>query len=288
MSSDENDSLKSGLSGRSMRALHFPLSICTVVDSRLSSRREIVTKINGTALFQKVVEPETLNDAFGVLCSRKVDTCIVGPTLTHNGAQRFIEVARSISRATDCAFVVVVDGRNISEAELLSKIAHAVLSSPCSARMFADGVRRAVYNAADASSEKVKKLSAFFECHEKDKPLVRNGKEVEKYGEHGIGVSMLLQSDGSDKTLIETMLGRQVTSEEVCRISSEAVDTLRVLIRSVLESKGRSQRSEQFARFLEICIHDWVEDLIEHPECNADMRLRQKLLIYTDVKGSLH
>ncbi len=289
----KDDSLsRSASAALPTESLHSPLSLCTVVDARLSSRKEIVSKIKATGLFEDVIEPETLSDALGVLASQNVDTCIVGPTLTQSGAQHFLKSARAITQATDCAFVVVVDERNMSEAEspleTLNSSAHTVLSAPCSARMYADGVGRAVHNAAEKNTSKVKKLEAYFESQPIGQSINKGESATAKDGSYGTGVNTLLRSEENISKLFEAVLGRQMSAKEAAKIPPEAIATLKLLIAEVVKRKSKSRRFTQFARFLEVCIHDWVEDILERPDCDANKRLRWKLLLYADTGGAIH
>jgi hypothetical protein len=67
-----------------------PLSTCLVVDSRMSSRNELKKQIKNSRLYEKIIFPESLNEASIELSRSTVDICIFGPSVRVSSIKSFM------------------------------------------------------------------------------------------------------------------------------------------------------------------------------------------------------
>lgn len=123
------------------------LARCIVVESRFSSRHEIVKDIKASALFEEIVEAGSIDNALEVIKVEDIDACFIGRAVSHERAEEFVREASSFGHAADCAFIAVVDKGTEFGAILLSAGVHAIVDWPCSKKEFTDRVIEGVIKA---------------------------------------------------------------------------------------------------------------------------------------------
>ncbi len=125
--------------------MQFPaLARCILVESRFSSRRSIERDLRATQLFENIVEADSLDHGASSIRDSDADACIVGPSVTLERADQFIESLSDRTRSEDCAFLRLVAPERADEECGKS---HVVAAYPRSKAQFADSVVEAVVKA---------------------------------------------------------------------------------------------------------------------------------------------
>jgi len=131
--------------------MQYPaLSFCTVIESRLSSRLKIQLDLKATALFENVVQAESIGHAKQLLASTAVDVCVIGPSISEQASNSFIASVNAHSASLDCAFLVLVSKDSIGGIPQ-KRSGHFIQQYPCSKMQFADAIVSAVVGANKSS-----------------------------------------------------------------------------------------------------------------------------------------
>jgi len=130
-----------------------PLNACLLIDSRMSSRKELKAYIDSTNLFENVVEPDSLTSGISIISKREIDTCVLGPSLKGDKVDGFFADLKASNYSGDCAFLLVTaEGGS----EILD--VHSKITFPCTRKTFNDGIIEALKKANRAGLVVSKRL----------------------------------------------------------------------------------------------------------------------------------
>lgn len=124
-----------------------------VVESRFSSRRQIVSDLRDSELVRTVIEAQSVADGLEELKLQPFSACLIGPSVSEPVAVNFIRQGKAHSVAKSCAFVVVVENNAKSIQTLLRAGADATLKQPYMSATFSEVVRGAVKGARERALE---------------------------------------------------------------------------------------------------------------------------------------
>ncbi len=160
--SQERASQEQQLVTQSSLPRHAMFNKSLIIDARMSSRRKLVEDLGGTGLFQSTQQANSLEDGISSLKNEHWDACIIGPSLTKEGVERFVAKGREVVQSVDCAFVAVVHEHSFDGSEEFFKSIgiHSVIGTNYSRRSFSDVVCSAIRNAhANPISRSEQKIS---------------------------------------------------------------------------------------------------------------------------------
>lgn len=253
----------------------FPsLECCSVVDSRFSSRSEIVKDLNAVGLFDKIVQPNSLDEALDMLDSTEIDACILGPSVSFEKGTKFIQKGSKKIKSENCAFVVILNPEEEGEQKWQEVGAHGILRRPYSKHSFSEQIVRSVVKANVHSPwSKFLEEGQFGSVQASSTPDKKSGAlRKSDLGNLLLAVIPELQTliDGHKSGDFSLMLHGDVddaTHEEMSRLCE------RLLGGYDLNEKQRATMT----RFLMSSLTRWFQDLVLSNEQRATQNLQMVL-----------
>lgn len=83
--------------------LKSTLQQCVVIDPRFSSRKEVLKNLRSLGMFKTVVEAKSVSHALSLLKEMGNEACVVGPSITQDALDDFLDKAEDIS--SECVFI---------------------------------------------------------------------------------------------------------------------------------------------------------------------------------------
>ena len=267
----------------SAESINIPaLRRCLVVESRHSSRFELVRDLTASKLFDTVTPAASVADGVVLLKTKSFDACLVGPKLGPERTLPTLAQAIRESDSKDCALIAVSD-HDKSEPEAL-KSAHGVMLRPYSTASLSDSVIRAVVK-ANRKSPWVGIMLTTGATPELDDENAESGSDSAEIGPttnnshltrdlFGILASRLKKiACGSEKRiylLTPSGLPTQTTKRALDKIAMEAS----------LELQQRGELPPDFEQFLAGAFHRWFSDFVLEGRREAAANLSESLSAY--------
>ena len=254
----------------SASAAQAPMNRCLVVESRFSSRKEIVKDLESTALFAEVVPATSAAEGKALLRSDNLDAGVFGPALSMETTFGLLQAARENNRDSHCTLIVIRYEDSPQENELLNSGAHAVVRWPYTPGEFVDGVTGAISKNRGQESAQQTTAIAATRSESSSRPtapawVARTSGSLRRLADGAAKGEFLLDALGrpTRKTAaeIEHVLNTAFLGNE-----ADDIDRLKTELRGALRS--------------------WFEDLHYEGENSATTRLRQKLLLIAGVTGT--
>ncbi|MCB0322428.1 MAG: hypothetical protein KDD69_02610 [Bdellovibrionales bacterium] len=248
------------------------LSCCLLIDSSFRSRREVIKDIKATALFEEIIEAQSLPDAFERLKGRSFDACFLGPSLQIEATASFLERAKEVSKANDCAFVLIYRAAVETTAFVQESPAHSVVVGDATKRAFSEATIRAVLLACENSPWPGVRLD------QDGSLLVKEGdiwRKVSSEPPRPVRSTPASLPSGVGQELLASL---EVMDEE----DSTSNELLR-LLRKVLESPlpvDDGTDEARFARYVFAAVEEWKEEAKNLGAKDAGRNLRRKLQGY--------
>ncbi len=133
------------------RAPFPPLTLCSVVDSRLSSRREILSDVKSSALFEEIAEAHSVEHGLGLLAQQDTDACIIGPSVSQTAATHFLDRAGAMACAATTAFIAITAGHEDENPLLSHPRLNGALKRPYLKGSLSEQIVRSVVSANKSS-----------------------------------------------------------------------------------------------------------------------------------------
>lgn len=125
------------------------LDQCVVVDSRLSSRRQLLQGIKDCGLFLTVKEAESLEHGIEVVRYSETDACVFGPALSEQSIKEFIAIVEQGPASKDCAFIRATTDETVTDTDTPV----FALPWPCNKLQLIQHLSTAVIRSAQAGSQ---------------------------------------------------------------------------------------------------------------------------------------
>jgi hypothetical protein len=260
------------------------LAKAVVVDSRFSSRSDLVNGLKSAALFDQIVEAGSIGDGLTAIRTQPTDACVVGPSVTTAKACDFFRKCTECSYSKDCAFIAVVDQANAAAAdELRASGAQAIVVRPFTKQALFDGVVSAVIGANAASPWRaIKDGEVPAEPARQPEPQSEPAKPTGMSAELVAALSNAVSSAASLLRSIANGVQCGVYLHDAAgnptRKSQQALQSVvRQIVREIGEAEGQTA---DFGAFLEQAFTRWFCDLRDHNSKEANNRLRMALVSY--------
>jgi hypothetical protein len=252
------------------------LSCCAVVDSRFSSRGEIVKDLKAVSLFENVIEPESLARAIEILGETEVDVCILGPSVSFEKAKAFIDAGGKLTKSARCAFIAILNPNEKQNSQWNSSGAHGFVQKPYSKQTLSEQIVHSVVRANQDSPWAAllggRRADSFIEPKEAAGALPAAEKN-EVIGRGLLEVMSRLQPliDGHTAGRFKLMLSGG--PNEAARA---AIEDLSADILSTWQVTGRQR--QLLARCIQSALSRWFENMVLTDAGTAETRLRSDLL----------
>ncbi len=133
------------------KTIEYPaLEKCMIVESRFLVRQEIVNSIKASALFEKVLEAQSLADGIEKVKTIKLDACFVGTSISPNAVEVFLDKASATSKSKNCSFIVVVNETNKDAVKQFAK-SHGIINWPSNRANFSASIVQSIIKANENS-----------------------------------------------------------------------------------------------------------------------------------------
>lgn len=254
------------------------LQRCLVVDSRHSSRIEILKDIKASELFEEVIEGSSLSNALQKIKSISFDACFTGPSISIDRVTQFISQAKDVSLVDDCAFIAVVAEDCKIESDLLLAAHHVIPFPIKNKKFFFEETVKAILMANKGTVWPGMRLG--------EDGLVEffNGSTWQKFEfNNEIKVQGANSPDASLPKNFK-LLPEEAAIEDFCaRIGNTPKSRIENIIQElILNSQGES--ADPFAIHFLKAIQEWRSDLEFCTAKEAGITLRKNLLAYTQNK----
>ncbi|MDD2943859.1 MAG: hypothetical protein PHC51_12945 [bacterium] len=246
-----------------------PIPRCVLIDSRKSSRNNLLRDLKESSLFEEVTEAASLKNALDQIRFGQFDACIIGPTLSPERLLSFVQEAISLAEQKGCAVVAVVPADNNSSHILRAAGTHAVVASPYDKSRFSEGIVLGVISANPNSPWKT-----LVEKHFPDIQYLITKKTP----------SLLPEGEFDEMTALDQILTFFSDSNSFLpagsKVSHQAVEEVKELAKKLISGMPESGQIRAFLNYLETSLLEWViEASTASPEL-ANGSLRQKLLLF--------
>lgn len=255
---------------------YHPLKSCAVIDSRLMIRRQIMQKLQATALFEAVSEPKTLADALNILKEEGVDVCIIGPSVSIASIIDFLKKAQSDEMPKDCAFVGISRDNPYENQKLIEAGMHGILDSELSARNLYEGLAKAILLANHGPDDEYLK---FFD---KDSPFASRYNNIESILSDSQARVMVIDCfDGNDPRLANLLFSSTLHRKKAFEGPDPTeIESLRVTILQMATAFKGSKRYEKFCDYINKSYRNWWADAYEHSTEYANTKLRERIMSF--------
>jgi hypothetical protein len=135
-----------------------------VIESHLSSRRELVRDIAELHLAEDVIEADSVRDALSRLATDPLHACVLGPRLQPSTALGLVAEAKSFSIQKNCAFLAVASNKNNIADSALGQLVDGTIGYPYSKSTFSEIVRGAIERAQHIHSGPSSQQVASIDC----------------------------------------------------------------------------------------------------------------------------
>lgn len=251
----------------------FPaLSLCTVIDSRFSSRRDIISALKATDLFSELIEATSVEHGVNIVRNQAVDACIIGPSVSPGTIASFVQKSLESRAADDTAFIAVLDQEAADEKEFLTMCGiHGVLRKPFTRRVLYDGVVESVVK-ANANSPWAPLLKA-----QKEREAAAGGAKQQESG-----VGLVLKKAFPALKQIALGYKRGTFGLEYDGTPTEATRReISKFVRQLTNHLAHSTAdSVTLSTFLDAVITNWFTQMALSTEKEATAELRNQLMQY--------
>lgn len=285
-----------------------------VIDARHSSRVDIVKDLKTILLFDQVLEGQSLRDGMSALELEAIDVCFLGPSVTVENSLKFLKRAKDSARSKDCSFIAILNrddaGFEESEKLLLDAGVHGIVKRPCSKLLLSDWIVRAVVK-ANGSGEWAKLfLSSGHAKIELSDPYSTKSQSLGVLGvaqpqatasgnfpavapfwleepttpADAVRFAALRSAMGKSSSLRELADGVETGAfrlDPTGKLTSRTKEAIRLVADTIVPSVLLvDDGSNDFRRYFETAIEEWVKDLISGEELAATVKFRQTLLAF--------
>ena len=284
----------------------FPaLHMCVVIDARHGSRVDIVKDIKSSALFEEVVEAQSLRNGLQLLDLQNVDVLILGPSVSPTKAAEFIQRGKQSVSSRDCAFIATIrasdTAKNAAE-DLYKAGAHAVISRPCTKMVFTEGIVRGVV-AANANGAWA---GILLSAEAKGLDMFGNVAMRKASPADPLGVVKVIDGDDTDEELFDeptkvarslsavlqktqSLLNELISGAESGRLTldpegSPTASTTRAIaaiIQNGMQELADDPALAEVRVFYTEALTQWFVDFVQLSQREASERLRERLLSFT-------
>jgi YD repeat-containing protein len=271
-----------------------PLAKVVVVDSRFSSRSELLACLDSLNLFQNVVEAPSVQDGLRLMGSEEVDLCIVGPSVTTDVASDFLARCQETRLSKDSALIAVTSNDGEAISCLRKSGAQAVIQRPFTKQMFLVSVVDSVIEANAASpwrAVRAQEQSTPGQPLEARKnmqvPWQKSDQQItpSKPMSAQLQQAMRRAATSAARLLRDIATGvatRKYTYDVNGNPSSTTLAAVKSVAAQIIDEKGElDEQTLAFRQYLEQVLTVWVTDLRRLPHKEANDRLRLALLSYT-------
>ena len=262
-----------------------PLEQCAVIDSRFSSRQDIVRDLKATGLFQNIDEAQSVRHGLEMLNSLPVDACIIGPSVSPGKMIDLIERSREIPAADSCAFVAIVPPDSEEEDFLLDCGVHGVLRKPYTKHSLNEKIVRSVVRAnANSPWKALLKRYSDEQADAKNSQQLAAEASEESRSEAIDNREIILAIENTIPALKELSSGHE-RGEFGLLLNGSPTPATMTAIDGIVEKITGQRRlpatcRKDMADFLGWSIVQWFGEMVIGSEESATKKLRSKLISY--------
>lgn len=263
-----------------------PLESCVLLDSRMSMRVKIRDLLKSTMLFERIMEPSSLEDALEIISAPEssidFDSCVFGPGISEQSIELFIRDFKKIKPDSYCSFVALRNENTLQEdpQETIENIegVHAQGTFPCSKHIFNELVVESLQKANNGSLEFSRRVNPMT-----GKPLIL-AVSVAKLGMQTNSVQDRTHQDVSKAHSFVLKLRETEPFNFKFRVDGTPSATTKDFVTEVIEEVFvDDEHSEEITAFkidLAQFFYAWIQDAQEHGKKEANRLLKGKLLLY--------
>lgn len=263
---------------------------CVVIDSRISSRKEIVDSIEAQNLFDQIVIATSIINAIQKFRREDFEACLIGTSISDEIATSFIKEAKELK--SGCAFVAIRETR--AEAEKLEGIMDSVLAGEVTPLKLAVRVSQAMVKA----SKEPERWKAYFqqsldalknfEAHSVNLASSSTPREHEKA--INISTTSTRVTQDTDLTRIlekltkglfqlqEGYASREFDLDAFAIPSASTVRAIKQISHNIFDHEAENVGTVELRRTFEKFLIQWFVDMVATNPEQATRKLRVKLV----------
>ena len=243
------------------------LGRCLLVEADVELRKQVLSSIKATLLFEEILESSSLVRVAKQLQTIRFDACIFGPSLSAQNIGNFISKQRPYLLSEDCAFIAIV-AKDRTMHRNLEAHASAVALWPSTKRSFMEVCVKGILRANEGT--------------------VWPGVKLNDDGQ------IIILKDGAWLTIPEEDPGQELTFPaafkkvqsrmEITDEGSDAqiLEAIKRLIEYINSPESKGSGEDPFLLFFENCVHDWQAELQYLSVREASRNLRRRLACYKE------
>lgn len=242
------------------------LKTCLLVDSRFSSRRQILADLEETKMFEDVVVASSLEAGLEEMVAHQANSCVIGPSVTINRAMDFIERGRELPtpESGKTAFIGIVRPDQPEAQLIFAESLDGLMEYPYAKEILTETLLESVAKAVPDGP-----WAKFLATVNDRKPEV--------------SALSLAMWEAASSSLKEIALGVRTGIyglDSVGRITIDTENAIRMLTAQCLRGHSDTPDYRRFKDFVTECIREWTLDTILESEASATSRLKEKLLSF--------
>lgn len=238
-----------------------------IVESRVSSRKEIAAELLNAGLVSTVLEAPSVGDGLGLLSLHELNACFLGPSLTKEVATNFLIEGKKLVKDKKCAFVAILNPGTDYAKALTDAGADGAIHRPFNSRSFTRLVTDAI-----------------------KKARLRNERATETARKQAFHLTLpdLLEETATGlKTVAEKITAGSLKLDKDGQPSLATRDAIRLSIENAFSPLGEPTESGTFNHHFVTCLVEWFVKRINTSEKAATEQLRQRLLGFYDQERPL-
>ena len=245
------------------------LNCCLLIDSRYSSRIETRAALKAAALFENIIEPESVDHSIRLLSELSVAACLIGTTVTPKVATRLVDQSRAALRTPQCAFLYMISPAREALMAEGSLTMHGLIPWPCNPREFVQGIVNGVVTADPKSSWKNRST------------LPQPTPEIDgitPLQQPASIIELAAQSEFALRDLARLIATGDCGLDNAGKPTPKSIILLHNIVIGMLGERANQLAQDPLVRMLEQLIERWMVDYIRTSPQAATRQLRRSLV----------
>ena len=252
------------------------LNCCLLIDSRFSSRGETRAALKASALFENIIEPESVDHSIRLLSELSVAACLIGTSVTPTVATRLVDQSRGSLRSPHCAFLYMISPAREQLMAEGSLAMHSLIPWPCAPQEFVQGIVNGVVNADPQSIWR--SHSTIVPPQQAPEFLDPNEPNVSQKFQPASIVEPTAQSEFALRDLAKLIASGDCGLDASGRPTPKSVVLLHSIVIGMLGDRAGELAKDPLVRMLEQLIERWMVDYIRSSPQAATRQLRRSLV----------